>query len=301
MRGFFVTVRVNDAGNLIDAWARGAGHEFDAASFVLRGQQNDEEILDKARKYKPDVIFYVGAAAGEGLPSIETLQSLRRLAPSINLCWDSADPPWHPLLQVYRDAECFDLIVGLDGYHDAPVDMVTLTPVNPGAYDGPDHERTTRCGFTGNIPSREYMEKIRRLHGTGEQRADLLHPLGDLVLIRQRDLTSPYADYVDFLKHCHLAINTSMTGSGARHHVKGRCIEIPLSGAALLEMDQSPTKQWIRPEYFFSYRDMDEAAHIIKTADVNDIVWRAAKAKDYVLKRYHPKLIYGAILSRVGL
>lgn len=301
MRGFFVTVRVNDAGNLIDAWANGAGHEFCATSFVLRGQNNDEEILYKAREYKPDVIIYVGAAAGEGLPSIGTLQSLRRLAPSINLCWDSADPPWHPLLQTYRDAECFDLIVGLDGCHEAPVDLVTLTPVNPGSYSGQEYPRTTRCGFTGNIPSREYMELIRTLHGTGEQRADLLHPLGDLVLIRQRDLTSPYSDYVDFLKHCQMAINTSMTGSGATHHVKGRCVEIPLAGAALLEMDQSPTKQWIKPEFFFSYRDMEEAAHIIKTADVNDIAYRGRRARDYVLKRYHPKLIYGSILARAGL
>ncbi len=101
MRGFFVTVRVSDAGNVIDSWAS-AGHEFGHISFVLRGQPNDMEILQAAKDYKPDVIFYVGAAAGEGLPSIETLRELRKLAPSVNFGWDFADPPWFPLLDTYR-------------------------------------------------------------------------------------------------------------------------------------------------------------------------------------------------------
>jgi len=301
LKAFFVTVRVNDAGNLIDAWARGAGFEFENIDFILRGSPNDDEILDKAVKSRPDVIFYVGAAAGEGLPSIETLQKLRRMAPSVNLCWDASDPPWHPLLKDYRDNECFDLQVGLDGNHDAPVDMATLTPVNPGAYDGPDRERTIRCGFTGNIPSRERMELIRALHGTEEQRASVIHPLGDLVTIRQRELTSPYSDYVDFLKTCQLAINTSMTGSGATHHVKGRVVEIPLAGAALLEMADAPTNHWLPESSFFTYRDIDEAAHLIKTLELSDIQKRADKARNYVKSRYHPSMIYGAILSRLGL
>ena len=298
MKAYFVTVCVSDAGNLMDAWAS-TGREFNHVPFVLRSEPNDDEILDKAGK--PDVIFYVGAAAGEGLPSIETLQALRRIAPTVNLCWDSADPPWHPLLNAYRDAECFDIQVGLDGCHEAPVDMVTLTPVNPRRYEGSDYERTTRCGFTGNIPSREYMDIVRKLHGTGEQRADLLHPMGDLILIRQRDVTSPYEDYVDFLKHCQIAINTSMTGSGATHHVKGRVIEIPLAGAALLEMAAAPTGRWLPPGSFFTYSDMEEAAHIIRTADPSDIARRAGKARKYVLRRYTPNAIYGAILARIGL
>lgn len=301
MKAFFATVRVNDAGNLIDAWARGAGFEFENVDFILRGSQNDEEILDKAVKCKPDVIFYVGAAAGEGLPSIETLQALRRLAPSVNLCWDSSDPPWHPLLKEYRDNECFDLQVGLDGNHDAPVDMVTLTPVNPGAYDGIEVERTIRCGFTGNIPSRERMELIRRLHGTDEQRAAVIHPMGDLVTIRQRELTSPYSDYVTFLKSCQLAINTSMTGSGATHHVKGRVVEIPLAGTALLEMSKSPTSQWLPKSSFFTYSDIEEACHLIRTLEPSEIQARATKARNYVMSHFHPSMIYGAILSRLGL
>jgi hypothetical protein len=301
MKALFVTVRVSDAGNLMDAWARGAGYDFDHVSFVLRGQPNDDEIIHKARQCKPDVIMYVGAAAGEGLPSVETLRTLRSIAPSINLCWDSADPPWHQLLQDYRDAECFDLIVGLDGYRDAPVDMVTVTPVNHDAYDGPEFERTTRCGFTGNIPSRERQDMIRALHGTEEQRASILHPLGDLVLIRVRDVTSPYTDYIDFLKHCRLAINTSMTGSGARHHVKGRVVEIPLAGAALLEMREAPTSCWLPKYSYYTYGSIEEAAHLIRTLDDNDIAERAKIARRYVKTRYHPRMIYGAMLARLGM
>jgi len=300
MRAFFVTVRVNDAGNLMDAWARGAGYDFENVTFVLRGTPNDDEILDRARKAKADVIFYVGAAAGEGLPCIETLQSLRRLAPSVNLCWDSADPPWHPLLSRYKEAECFDLQVGLDGAHAAPVDLVTLTPVNHGLYEGA-MPRTIRCGFTGNIPSRARMEILRAQHGTDEQRAAVLHPLGDLVTIRERVLTGPYEDYVAFLQSCEIAINTSMTGSGATHHVKGRVVEIPLAGAALLEMAAAPTHRWLPPSAFYTYRDPDEASHLIRTLEPDDIRTRAAKAKAYVRWRYHPKIIYDTILSRIGL
>lgn len=301
MRGFFVTVRVSDAGTIVDAWNRAAGYEFGHVSFVLRGAPNDEEILREARAYAPDVIFYVGAAGGEGLPSIETLRELRRMGPTVNLGWDFADPPWYPLLDAYHEAECFDLMVALDGVKAPHVNMATVTPINPAYYDGPEVERTTRCGFTGNIPSREYMDIVRKLHGTGEQRADLLHPLGDLVMIRQRDVTSPYEDYVDFLRHCKLAINTSMTGSGATHHVKGRVIEIPLAGAALLEMAESPTSHWLPENSYFKYKDMDEAAWLIRTLEDGEIAMRARKAAKYVRSRYHPSMIYKAILSRLGL
>ena len=153
MRALFVTTQTNDTHNHIDAWDSVSDTPAKRVHFNYQRAVlgSDKYILHKARGIgEIDVIFYIGANVGAGLPSFDTLRELRKLAPSINVVSDAADKPWHRPIERYRKEECFDLQVGIDGDPASPVDFVTLTPVDARAWDSVDARKDIHCGFSGN-------------------------------------------------------------------------------------------------------------------------------------------------------
>lgn len=250
-------------------------------------------MLQLARKVKPDIIFYVGGNHGPGLPTHERLRKLRALAPSVHLCWDATDKPWHDVLKAYKENECFDLQVAMDGGTDSPVDMATLTPVDPRPYKHPVIDRNIRCAFSGQNVARAAV--------------GLQHPRWDVLegLVGQKWVEfSPRSDrsyeaYANYIKGCKMLLNISHTGSGLTHHVKVRIVEAGMAGCALLEMDEAPTRDWIPEECLFIYRDVAEAIRIIRSASVVQIAEKADALNSYVMKHYSPQAIYESILAKI--
>ncbi|KKL94735.1 hypothetical protein LCGC14_1861670, partial [marine sediment metagenome] len=111
MRALFVTSATSDVDSLVRAWDCWQPDKSTRVKFPHMGEPRDEEILAVAREMSPEVIFYIGANEGSGIPIVKTFLALRDLAPLINLCCDAADWPWHEPLNRYKKAGCFDLQV----------------------------------------------------------------------------------------------------------------------------------------------------------------------------------------------
>lgn len=285
-RALFITTHTNDTHNHIDAWDSVSSIPAKRIYFnYIGGLGNNTYILNKAREFgEIDVIFYIGANLGKGLPSFETLRELRKIAPLVNIISDAADKPWHHVIKAYRDEECFDLHVGIDGDPESPVDHVTLTPIDSRPFDSIKVDKDIRCGFSGNASGK---------------RGSILGAVGSRCFVRIRG--DDYLDHISFLKRCRMVLNVAYTGSGQRFHVKGRVTEAGYAGAALIEPMQSPTKHWFPSYSFLNYKDTEHLIELIETVKTEDVISCANSLSEIVREKYSAAAIYGGMLERVGL
>lgn len=288
MRAIFLTTNTNEVLGHVRAWESAFG-PVKHVTFNHQGIRNDHLLIDAAAAEKPEVIFYIGAVKGTGNPRAETYRELRTIAPLVNLCSDAADKPWHGVLAAYANHKCFDLQVSLDGGRPTAIDISMLTPVDPRPYEGLGPERDIRCGFSGGV-------------GHHNQRAEIVRALecpGGLT-VRERS-QSNYEDHVLFIRRCRMILNTSFTGTGQAHHIKGRVLEAGWAGCALLESEGSPICNWFPPDCYLIYRDPKEAAEMIRDLDDETIERTAKRLAEEVRARYTAKTIYGEILRKIGL
>jgi hypothetical protein len=322
MRALFVTSETNDVDSLVQAWDCWQPDKSEWVTFHHMGENNDDEIMATAQRLKPDIIFYIGANEGIGIPSDETLVALRKIAPSVNLCCDAADWPWHEPLKRYKKIDAFDLQVALDGNHTAPVDFVTVTPVDPAPF-AEVVPRTIHCGFSGGVapqncfvfqhrtnprptnalpawtkPSRQRKTRLAMSPAIRDQ---VIWDTGDVITVRERRLTGAYKEHADFMLSCHMIINVSATGSGDAYHIKGRVMETGWAGCALLELQGSPIAEWLPPGSYFLYKDAPDAQQLIESLTPERAAKSAAILSRHVRENYHPRQIYGEILERAGL
>lgn len=307
MKALFITPSGHESDLIVSAWNswnEPAMHR----TFDVHGESDGESLLQIARDTTPDVIFYVGGNIGSGLPSHETFQALRTIAPSVHLCWDATDVPWHDTLRAYKKDECFNLQVAMDGGKNSPVDMATLTPVDPRPYKR-NCIRTIRCAFAGqnvtpilDLVSTDVTlalteKKLTVVAPYQHPRWYILTPLVEMGLVEYRKRRDGlYNDYADYIKGCQILLNISHTGTGKTHHVKLRIVEAGFAGCGLLEMRQAPTCNWVPEELLFLYTDIEEAAEIIKSAKITE---KAAAYSAYIRENYSPQKIYETILARL--
>ncbi len=287
MKALFITTQTNDTHNLVDAWDLVNPSIAHRVMFNYLGYPSDNRIIRAAQKTNPEVIFYIGGCMGSGLPSYETFRQLRSIAPLVNLIPDAADPPWHVTIDKYREEECFDLHVGVDGCPWSPVDHVTVTPVPYNAFQ--NHNKDIKLGFSG---------------GQGGKRNKILKMIGVRCEIRVRNaIYGKYSEHASFLSRCHMILNTSWTGSGQYYHIKGRVIEAGYAGAALLEMEGSPISHWFPENSYFLYKDGYDLIdlywrlHHTKHKLKEEVKERASVFSQVVKERYTPMAIYKGILG----
>ena len=308
MKALFITPPSHEPRLIVAAWDSFNGPATHR-TFDIWGEPDDKGILQTAKDANPDIIFYVGAHADRtctGLPSHETFQKLRTIAPSVHLCWDATDIPWHATLVAYKKAECFNLQVAMDGGVDSPVDMATLTPIDPRPYKPHVIGRGIRCAFAGQNAGRAVRGNYQH------PRWHVLNLLVKRRLVEFRERTDgPYSDYATYLKGCQMLLNISHTGSGKAHHVKVRITEAGMAGCALLEMKEAPTRNWVPEDCLFIYDSVDDAANILhptkgcrasrthKSVTGEQIKAKAAKLSAYIRTYYSPQAIYGSILERL--
>ena len=284
----FLTTPTVDCGNHVQTWRSVAPAE--RLVFNHRGIRVDWKIAKMVRDYEPTLVFYIGANQGPFCLKPDTFQQIREFVPTINLCSDAADKPWHGTLRHYRERKCFDLQVGLDGHRSDNVDLATLTPVDPRPYEGKGPEKDIRCGFSGGIG---------RLSG----RSDVIYALAAFghLATRQGARQGGYEDHVKFIRRCRMILNTSWTGTGLEHHVKGRVVEAGWAKCCLLESAGSPIGDWFPKDCYFIWRNAQEAADIIMDASDSEIDSRARRLSDEVRTRFRPEMIYGEILRQANV
>ena len=261
-------------------------------TFSTTGPTNDEAILACAKGYQPEVIFYIGANGGV-LPTTDTFKELRNIAPCIHYQTDVEAEAWFDLLKQYRREGCFDLIVGQTGVKTDLVDMATLMAIDVDAFKGAK-SKNMLCGFSGTACDlSNYFPGISEWDG----RAEILKGLSNHISFRPREPVGSYKGHVDFLKRCVIALNVSYTGLGTHHHVKWRVLEAAFADCVLLEMKDSPTKDWFPESSYLVYETIDNAKRIIKYAKISEMTSIASQFSSYARKHYMPRQIFNSILG----
>ena len=291
MRALFVTSEGSDPLMVLSAWDFWNSEPALHVTFDVTGDRRDSKLVAAAKDHNPDVIFYMGGHAGPGQPSTGTLRELRNFAKSIHLCWDATDFPWHSTLLDYKRRECFDLQVGIDGPLEAPVDMATVSPINPYEYDvEPSPARDIRCGFAGQ----QGQGSIR------EWTLGCLNERGHLCHVRQRT-QGPYSEYATYLRRCEMIFNVGYTCAASRLHINARVVEAGLAGAALIEIDGGPLDKWFPRDSFFPCTNIDAVEATIRGTESDEIARRAGLFSKIIRTKYSPQKIYGEMLEQAGV
>lgn len=241
-------------------------------------------LTEAAEKHQPDIIFYIGAVEGGGVPKPSTLRDLRRIAPVVNFCSDAADIAWEKAIGGYRKHQSFDVHVAIDGGRTA--DLATLTPVDEGYYF--PRKRNIRLGFSGTVTGfNPRSEVVRALDWFGD------------ITIRNRG--GNYYDHVDFMCRTQMLVNTAWTGSGQRFHIKGRVLEAGFAGCALFEHIDSPIGEWFPEGAWFPWKTPKDILEIANDITDEEISESANLLQKTVQEKYTAKQIYQEILDFVGI
>lgn len=291
MKAMFATTKTIDCVNHVNAWESVYGpsvvwtyehNPLSAGTF-----KNHWQVIEIAEQEQPDVIFYIGACDAPGNPSPDILRDLNKVAPLINLCSDAADGPWHKEMVKYAKHGCFSLQVGIDGNGDSCADFNTLTPVDARPFNVVA-TRDIRCGFSGTV-------------GRWNPRSEIVNALMWFGGLTVRPRGESYRSHIEFMGRCQMLLNVSNTGTGKRHHIKGRVLEAGYSGCCLLESEGSPIGDWFPDDCYFIYKDPLEAADLIANLSDSKISHAAKRLGEEVRSRYTARQIYSGILKAVDV
>lgn len=261
----------------------------------------ETDLYLQVRQSKPDLIVYIGSRWGPQ-PSIAFLcKANEKIAPSVHLCSDAADPPWHDLLRDYDRAGAFSVQVTIDGnpqWPGAQRGLTLLTPIASAHFPQvvlPHVSRPIGCSYAGNKGSE------------GGVRRQVLVELmfENLLTIRTRDgADDSYEAYAEHLARSRLTLNVPLSGTEQTMQVKGRVVEAGIAGAALLEMAGAPTTQWFRSGIdFMEYATLDDAKKLIRQF-VNEpelTQLMGEQLRQRVLTEHSPQVFWGKIMDRIGL
>ena len=262
----------------------------------------DSLVIAKAKEYAPDFTVYIGSRWGAQVTILTLARLNAEIARTVHICSDAADPPWHDLLMEYHYAGAFALQVAIDGnnkwpLHGTATGMTALTPIDPARFNGvkPHAERTIACGYAGNPGS----EGSFRRYLLSEL---MFHKAIDVRL--RSNAADTYQGMCDYMQNCRISLNLSHTGTQAAKQVKGRVVEAALAGSCLLELAESPTRDWFTAgEDFLEYQRPGDAIetiqHYSKHPEETQAIARRLREK--VLAEHTPIKFWTKILTRIGV
>lgn len=263
---------------------------------------SEQVLFSKAQEFAPDLIVYIGSRWGKQ-PSIATLAQLQsKVAPSVHICSDAADPPWHDLLREYHDKGAFTLQVAIDGnkkWPASPAGLTLLTPVEFKHFPEvvlPHAERPIKCGFAGNTGGGPTSKRTILLCGLLEKRV--------LDMRVRSPLPFTYEGYCEYLTRCRVSLNIAHTGTEQTMHVKGRVIETALAGACLLENEGSPAREWFEPGIDYAeYSTIEQAVDLIEHMNNSPLIAQsmATNLRAKVRQFHSPDTFWRTILDKIGV
>lgn len=289
MKATFLTTDTSDVDKLVGAWDCQSDTPAERFAWNYYRSFDAPTIRHQIEHSAPDVIFYVGPAHAHHWPHPAWLHDLREtVAPIVHICCDAGDPPWHNKLREYAEQQSFSKQVSIDGYRgDAPVDLVTLTPVDLRPFRGePAPDRKIRFGFAGNTQS--------------GHRKHLVQACIDLAGLRHRERDGEsYEVFARWLRRCKLVLNSAITGTGTRMHVKGRVLEAGFAHAAVMEMRGAPTAEWFPENAVLYYGTPEEACEIVRNISDAELKQYADALQAHCYDNYHPAAIYRQMLEGI--
>ena len=119
LKTLFFTTGTRDCEKLWQSYIN-LGHVTQVMRYDIPGIN----MVEIARAYAPEVIIYIGAIGefhfGLPVPTPDVLEAVGKIAPMIHLCSDAADPPWWPLLEIYKFRNIFAQQIAIDGCFEMP-------------------------------------------------------------------------------------------------------------------------------------------------------------------------------------
>lgn len=301
LKALFIKTSSNETDKYVDCLATLQLGPVEKIAYDTPGLE-DETLVAKAKELAPDVIVYIGARWGKTVSPAALAHMNAKVAPTVHICSDAADAPWHDLLREYHQCGAFSLQVAIDGSHKWPLSnhaMTALTPVEPGLFGRPlpHKERPIPCGYAGNPGA-----------GNGSRRTGMLSALLERKTIDQLHIRSnlPHTNgmYNRFLGLCRLSVSIAWTGTETALHVKGRVLESGLAGACLLETKGAPTSYWFRPGLdYLEYGTPDEATDIVRRLANEPEASQAIgfSLRQRILNEHTPHHFWTRIFNRIGL
>lgn len=273
------------------------GNEVTVERYDDRPHDRHGELVELAKRLRPDVIIYIGAIEKYHLhpvPRPDVLKRLRDVAPMVHICGDASDVPWWEWLDLYEREGCFSVQVSIDGSPATPVaqyGLVLLTPVDVRAFRPKLwNDRSIKCSTVG---------------GKGHtRRADLINALqsaGQLTLV---GTGNSYAQMGAAMCDSKFTFNAPFNGTGTGMHVKGRVVEAGFARSCLLELRGSPTQRWFTPGAdYVEYDNADEACFYLEQLEANSVHYMkiASSLHARCHREHHPAVFWKRVLHCAGV
>ena len=277
-----------------------AGHECLIEQYTNRPHDRHVELIELAKKEKPDFIVYIGSIEQYStclpVPSVDVLCALNDVAPMIHICGDACDSSWWSWLEKYNSKQCFTVQVSIDGSFDNPIatydnGVLALTPIdcrpfNPLLWS----DRSTRLGLVGGLGHTKRFATITSLINQ------------KMLTFTETSPTRTYAEMAAILCNSKMVLNNADNGTGNRQHVKGRVIEAGFANCCLLESLGSPTNRWFVPgQEYLEYDDVHEVGLILRDRTEESLILIANKFHTRIVNEHHPKVFWNKVLQKAGL
>lgn len=267
------------------------------------------ECLLAIEEHKPDVIFFIGAGNGPDVWHPDDLKKIKEKAKFIHICVDGGCPGWWSVLELYKENNCFDLTVSIDGSYKSPagtVDLVTLTPgwELPYKFGGSVKRFKDKDYYPSNsMPLDMRPEQLGFMGGLGSQeRQDIVGKLIHLNLLTFNNARSEawgtYKAYAEFMCCCQSVLNLARTGMNLHYmHVKNRVIETALAKACLFEQKGSPIHHWfVKDEDYLEWESPYDVMKLLAVSDKQKI----ANSLNAKVKEFHsPAVWFNKIVSKL--
>lgn len=215
-----------------------------------------EEIMGLLQHNAHDIemIVYIGALAefhAKPVPSIDQIAEYGSIAPVVHICPDAGEAVWWPVLEAYKEAECFSLQVGIDGYKDTHAGVVPmLAPVDWRLFNPkPWNARSVDLGLVGSFKG-TFATAILR-YASAHHKARWVG-------------NGTYEEIATFLCDCKMVVNVSLNSKEDGGHLTPLVSDIAASAACLVESKNDETKKWFTPETFYEYEDFKGVATALK-------------------------------------
>lgn len=228
------------------------GHEV--ASCIKYDEMDHGAVMDVLYDSKPELIVYIGALAefhAKPVPSIGHIHEYGSIAPVVHICPDAGEPVWWPVLEAYKEAKCFSLQVGIDGYKDAHGDVVPLlAPVDKRLFSPkPWNDRSVDLGLVGAFKG-TFSTAILR-YSSAHHKARWMG-------------NGTYEEIATFLCDCKMVANVALNSKEDGAHITPLVSDIAAAGACLLESKNDETKKWFNSDTFYEYEDFKGVAALLK-------------------------------------
>lgn len=301
MKTLFLKTGTNETDKYSESLRNLKWGEVESVTYDIPGT-TDQGLYSAVKAAAPDLIVYIGSRWGLQ-PSIACLCKMTSaIAPTVHLCSDAADMPWHDLLRQYHERGAFTLQVAIDGSTKWPssgANLTLLTPVDASYFPAemvPHDKRGIVCGFAGNGGG-----------GPESQRTNILGALLEKRILSLRirsNLPFTYESYCDYLTTCRISLNIAYSGTETVMQVKGRVVESALAGACLLENKNAPTREWFEEGVdYLEYKDAQDAARIIDLMCTRPDVTQAmaSSLRKKVIEKHSTRAFWTTILARLGM